>query len=595
MYIVYVLCFRTYTWVAIWLLVSLVVLTKLPADERPDGKSTSPWTSKKAADAKPAAPIQLADDYLAQGRGKEYVAWAENFLERNANSALAPRVALDLYMVGVKLDDDTLQQEAMRKLVFDYTDSPATLAMLKLSAQDAAGFRMFVSAQFEKSYASAEFPKSFIAAATAGAQGFGTSFLDDNDLVLSLGLAALVTGDTRLLEYCRQRLATADEPLPQIATVALDPKPPGIQKISLLQAHKDRAAARKCHKFFVARLSEAERSTPEMLLLEAERLLSAGEWKDALPIVAKLAAARPEPRYLFWRALCLTAAGQHDLALPILRQLAAQHSQQPLGIACRQLLPAIETFDKNLDEHARVAHQQIQQLFKDDVAVVEALAYIVADDKVPYECYLGIDPAQNESLQLLAWRNKQVLFAAATGKTARIFLAGEEKIHEFQKYVLFKPALDIARDPDGKFNLKFAGNITSELAALADVRKELLRSPFVGTEKGLRQLMVHECGKGNFPCPSYKENGRTILPWLIVDPMTCHVDVLKVALSEGCISVQHLLEGGQCHLQAGLRYGQSGAFRLSPPAWPDLPVESHAEFDVAALLRLYGCLEKAIR
>jgi tetratricopeptide (TPR) repeat protein len=564
---------------------SSAVLLAAPG-QSPQGGPTKA-AAPAAATSAPPAEFLLAEDFLAQGKEQEYIAWARRFLTQNASSPRSPRVALDLYIVGVKVEDSDLQTEALRRLVFDYAESPPTALVLKLLGDDETDFRRFLMSEFGRLSPSRDAARRFVAAAAAGAGNWGTGFLSDGEFLLAVGLAAEGGEVDHLSRFCRERLREWDEPLRSIAGTALDSSLPKVERISRLRSYENHSGARLCQQFLLGRLTRAERSAPPICLIEAEALLDARDFAAALAAVDRLAAAQPEPRAAYWRAVCLAATGKHREAAEVFSQLGAEYPQEMLGATARQLAATLLTADDNLDQHVQVVHRIVQALRKQNPTVIECRIHDVTA-AARSDLYAGIDQGDGEQIHVFVQRNSQLVFGASLGKSARVYLPGETKIYEFQKCGAFlRPELRISREPSGQFTFSCSASISQERSALGAAMNEILQSHFLDSQEGLRQLVGRSRELGAFPCPVRRRDGQIVLPWVAPGLQTPNLEAFEfVVEAPGKLSLSEVSDKGRPSTIATLRYGPKGSFELTPPTWPDLPIETHAELDARMVLRI---------
>ncbi|MBA3313808.1 MAG: hypothetical protein H0T47_11030 [Planctomycetaceae bacterium] len=174
----------------------------------------------------------------------------------------------------------------------------------------------------------------------------------------------------------------------------------------------------------------------------------------------------------------------------------------------------------------------------------------------------------------------------------RLLLDGETSISVFGGQLPFnipRPKLEI--DPISR-KLDFAASFSSKPQAAvgsdaaSDATTHLLRhlQPAM-----VRPLLQDYVNKGWLPVATQSDDAETTFGWIEFSARTPAVKEWQVRIAKD----HHLasVESPQFSLRT-LKYGPAGAFEVTPPAWPELPVVEHEKFEPSVMFRAMAALTK---
>lgn len=525
------------------------------------------------------------ESFTARGALDEFIAHAREFLAQHPKDAAAPRAAMDLLMAASVKRDTAVQSAAAAHLVFDHPGSLQAAYFLTTYGQNHAQYKSFLQTQFEAMAPTlaAETAVKFTRAVELGVRQWGPGFLSGDDFLLQCALAAKVAGALNIEFFCKERLRSASETTRRIAEISLG-RDSAAAKFLALSAIGDNKSARQHQSYFLRQLSDQERGLAEVRRVIAATLLAEKKFAEALPIVDGLLSESPSDQLQYWKAWCLASKGQEPSALAELAQLVAKYPDSPYLPAAAELTASLGSLVENLDDHAETLDRAFSKLRSGEVSRIESQLGYVPKAGGEVEIYLALDTSGGETLELVVQKNKATVLAfRSSPQGCRLFTQGDAAVHEYARSgVYLAPQLAFHPAADGSFQFNWSANLQGAPGGAASALQGVASSPVLATKQNILALLRHAVARGTFPSPVRQRAGMQVCSYL-----TPQADGPEISRGELSVDASGMLTGFHFDKLTcrRLKYGRTGDFEFSSPAWPDLPKSEHDQFDAATMFR----------
>ena len=533
----------------------------------------------------------MIEDYAPSGRLADFVNDAVTYLDRNRGARYAPRVALDVLLVAQKANDELLSNRMKAFLLFEH---PGTLqgAHVLTTFEDAREFRQFLvqAAQARLKMDPSRLPNQFTQAVEVGLAHFKGKLLHGGQFLLSAYCLADAAGAGKVanvvLPALRQE-ASKDASLRALVDVCLDRQLDVAQKIMRLHGKEDDADFIEA--FLLSRLSEADKQLPGIVSVRAENAIESRDYEKALTLLESMdEEARKEPRHIFWRAWALYALRRDRQALTALAEIVKRHGGSKWAETAKTYAEKIRHFAEyrqaNVDRILAVS-----KTFRGGTRVLQMRITHEGETKTGSKrvlsAYVGIDMDENR-LEFCVYKNGALALAYRTdANRSAVYMENVPHVLAFKKP---GPApassLSIDREASGRFVLKGGFNLDRSMARAGTKSLAFFDSPYLSTPDGIEALLDYTARRtGSVPGQPVTKNGETTLAWhspVSDSPGLSRLEYRVTANNMlSCIAVGGVTIGD-------LRYGPTGAFRLTPPSWPARPVEAKEEVDFDIIVKV---------
>lgn len=439
----------------------------------------------------------------------------------------------------------------------------------------------------------AEFAKSFCRAVQLGRNWFGPEFLSDEDFVVLCALAAYEARDFPLEIWCRNKLSQSkNDAFRGIAGTVFDNSLSLMQQVCQLHAIEHKSAA-LFRSHLMGKLNEAERESPEILRVEAEMLLEAGTFQQALPVVDKLLTLEATPQLLFWRLWCLASLGRYEEAKAAIRALAQRAPQDPWTDCAIELGESLDAWEGNLDALVSLFLVAVDRFRTPSTNSFEGTVVYTPDEGRPISVYLAL-VLDRAYFELIIRQDERVVLAyRALAGQGRIYCDGDPTIQEFQRNA-FYPVAGISVVPEeDRLRYMWNANISSAPNAMAESRQRIRIAPILLTPEGMAQSLRGQLlAKGNFPAAVVQAADGSRVTLLHAQARRPQLRRTEIHFSPEAMITRFDLGGLTCK---DLQYGPSDSVTLSPPRWPELPVTSREDLEPTTLFRLLGAVTSLLQ
>jgi hypothetical protein len=536
-------------------------------------------------------------EYLAGGRPDDYVAAARQYLDRNPSAPAAAMVVHDVLVVASITKDAALADEMKTRLLMDYSDSPYTRHVVSIlgaygtnknnAGNHVSEFHRLLKKVVtdRKDILSPAMAERFCRAVRAGVDCLGSSALGDDEFLLESTVLAQAAGDYRLETDLADRLGQSeDTAAKKIAAVAFSNRT-AVEKVLGLHAIEGEPKARAIERLMHQRLAPQERKLPAVVKTVLENLVEEGKYRDALPLAQELLAGGDDPQVRFLLACCQAAETHLEAASATLAELQARFPNSPWSQAGKDLAILVKSLPANLDRYSRDMSAEIANLKRIGMDACECKATYYAPSGRVFHGYVAVAPRDGVVEADVSEDDGRILLAYRTNtRNCSMYTGGEASIHEIDQngcYPLLKTNLDYGAD--GEVQFSFNLNVVSSMDALLASGQSLASSPLLASPVAIRNLIEHYAKKGWLPAPPENSSRGTIYRWVRAEPRSPKMAVIELLITpSGDIG---WLRTPTLNVES-FRHGPSGSFRLSPPAWPSLPVVRSDKVDPTVFFRI---------
>ena len=216
--------------------------------------------------------IPFYEDYIESGDLESYISKANEFLDANSASPMAPRIALDLLMMGKAAENVDAVIRGTDLLLFDYLGSLPCLHFFSTFDPGSKRLSELLKVKAEEGdLSSVEFAQSYAEAITLIARIQGPQVLADSELRIRSYLITALSDNQKLNQSIREaveQLVEQKDKLAPLAKIILGDGGP-IEKLRSLGG-VSLNEAEFCRNYYISQISESERSSPEIdqLLIE---------------------------------------------------------------------------------------------------------------------------------------------------------------------------------------------------------------------------------------------------------------------------------------------------------------------------------------
>lgn len=495
----------------------------------------------------------------------------------------AARVLFEVMMLADVVGDRAIGGEIRIRLFLDHPTTLQANFVIGLFSNEAAYRQLLLQAwKKEPRELTDEFCGKFQAALRLGGERWNSALFADDDFLLVSALSAYRTGDVQLLDLVRQKLSQSGKKPGEIAAIAMGELAPR-EKFLRLVPHCDRIAVPDFCDLFYSQLSVEDRDAAKVASGRVRQLIAAHRYEAALPVVQKLVADEPTPSHLLWQAWVQSLTHNTDDALRTLDLIDGSSESQEFAEDCRQLRTAAAALRDNTDTHLQAIKKSLALMaWNGELQAIEM--NVKSGDNLEDESYLGIDFGKEAFGVTVVKSGKPSFLCRLEKGTARFFVRNDERViayRELESFPLMKATLE--RAADGSFAFTYNFSVTSSPKETSTALQSLLQSPWLGTDKGLRDLLEYWIRQGWLPLPILDEPSGRRLRWVSLDRDLKGNQSCELHLSRD----DRLTEFKSETLEVtSLRYGRSGSFELGLPSLPDLPVEWREKFDGASVFQV---------
>jgi len=444
--------------------------------------------------------IPFYEDYIESGELESYIRKANEFLDANSASPMAPRIALDLLMMGKAAENVDAVIRGTDLLLFDYLGSLPSLHFFSTFDPGSKRLSELLKVKAEEGdLSSVEFAQSYADAINLIARIQGPLILADSELRIRSYLITALSDNESLNQSIRkavEQLVEQKDKLAPLANIILGEGGP-IEKLRLLAA-TSLNEAEFCRKYYISQISESERSSPEIeqLLIELMLFSSNPQPKQAIEMIESLDQNLLQTsKVSLFHAVGLILDGREGDAMEKIESLLQEHSPEDDGWA--HTAKSMSDGLKFAESRINLLLNQLEALYnsfdeKSDSIKIEAVWDVERNGTIiPLQIFLGAS-ASASSFEFQVLRNQKPYFLYRTDNNSSSLVTPDQTLHIFaDKGPYPVPLMDISRDSSlGTFNYNFNLNFGREFADFTKPVLDILNNSYISTTKG-RQVLIN--------------------------------------------------------------------------------------------------------
>lgn len=530
-------------------------------------------------------PLWQTDDLHA------VVRQARDFVDRNPAAPEAPRVILDWMMAARLTRNVPVEQDAQRRLVFDYPASLQTAYVLSQFRQSSELVAL-LEKEFDE-HLDDPSPESELRVARAIRQGvrqFQSNLFTSDAFALRCWLAAKTLGDESLAEAAMYTLDEKSREQQEINAIVLDVSADPVERIQKLLQPREGYVAIPFARYLLARLPAADRDRPDVQKARVTCMIQQWQWAKAVEAIQALPAAAIDAPTLYARGCAEYALGDAAAARGTLREVAARFEPTPWAASARELLVALESSEENLDQQAIIASAALVRM--SDPANDRWQASVVWQPDSPQPIQAAVDHnIAGNTMELTVLRGTQRLFGyRSDGQTRTYLFPGEAFARRYPETGHLIPVIEVGLDTvDRRQNFAFNSQILTAPTLTQAVlnRRGLFSDAAILEAGGPARLLQALFGFTSIPCTPEKTATGTRLTWLRPEVVTPVVN--RESLEFDSTGRLRQLRYARFELR-GLRYGSNDSEPPMPSQLAGLEVRDEQKADPAAAMRALATL-----
>ena len=540
--------------------------------------------------------IPYYEDYIENGNLDEYIRKANQFLDEKADAPEAPRLALDLLMMGKAAEEMSAVVRGTDLLLFDYLGSLPSLHFLSTFDPGSRRLSELLKAKAnEGDLSSQKFSKSYADAISLLARLQGPQLLADSGLRLFAYLVTTHADYEKLHKSIREsveQLVKNKDKLAPLAKIILSDEPPldkarKLSKVSLPES-------KFCIKYYLAQISDEEQATPKFaeFLIELKLFSPSSDPDEAIKLIKSLDRELSQTaKILFWEAFALRMDGQEDASLEKISQLLNTYPKDnndwsKTAESMANGMKFVESRKSLLLDQLNNVYQRLEE--PQDSLVLKGTWNIERNDTlIPLQIHLAVSNSSS-TFELQVIKNEKPFFFYRTDQNSSSLISPDGIFHNFAQGGPYPiPLLDISRDSsEGTFNYKFNLNFGREFEDSLKQVRSLLDNPYASTPKGRQVLLdylVERKGLWISPPKSLENGTRFSLNTLQANSVNYSENLFEIDLSGNL--TQWNIGGLNVH---SIKRGESTIMK-SIPSWPKgIPRKELDSFEMPILLKAIG-------
>lgn len=529
------------------------------------------------------------DDFLA------FREHAYEFLQDHPDHKLAPRALHDLILIHnlAPTPDAKVINGLKTRLVFEFPES-ITARILMKSFKDQSEYRNLLTAEFRKPEQdfSRSFCRQLLKAAELGVNMFGPDFLNDDNLQILVGLCLSEGKSFRLTQLTDSHYERLSQPVKSGMDLCrpsdLTPidRATGLHRLlqSLPPTQQQPQCLKDAERFWMTRLTPADRQQPDLMAILIEQKLSEDQFEQALIELNQLLVLKQEPKWLFWHGWCLANVRQFDASIEAFEKLKNQFPADPWSRTASELIPLVREIDLAITEQVEVVQEVITDLKSEHFEQLQVHAIYQPQGK-SFELAASADSVQ-ESIDAFVLHGGQPLVGyQATMKNYKLFVKDQSEVIQINKPGSFPDlVLGMQLNPNG-FAYNFNLNMHSTPEAARSWRKsvlDLLNHPLLANKEAVQVVLRWSASKNGIPVRVRDVGDRRSLVWLTPEINRPQLQRFEF---EWAPPAQHEFTIRSADFSIEAKYGKSGTLKPQVTPWEHLPVIQKQTLDVSLLMQ----------
>ena len=471
--------------------------------------------------------IPFYEDFIEGGDLSGYLELAHNFLNENPDSKEAPRVALDLIMMGKAAENLKSVVRGTDLLLFKYLGTLPSLHFISSFDKGSPRLNQLLKVKIaEADLSHKEFAQSFADAIVLLARIHGPELMADPSLLLRTYLIVEMSDNLKLLESLEKALDVTEEKnkgIGSLVSICRAENAP-MEKITRLRqiSHPE---AEFCIKYFTNRLTNEEKKSKLFLESTIQSALFGVSPKADLSLTYLSNLPNDlstSPKYQVYTAFAHLLRGNQESSISLLKTLCDSNpnSSDTWIETARSLSDGTEFGESR----KALFLEQLEKLYehwqKDAEAFLIEGAWLHSNEKQVLNFQIGVDK-KKEKVVLHFQQNEKPFFSYQVSPNgSRIFTSSGKNISFISGGAYPLPKIEIIRDINtGSFNYSFNLNFGRKFEDFIKQANENLKISYLGTSKGREVLLTHALEqKGIWFSPPASSDRGTVFTLNQIDP-----------------------------------------------------------------------------
>ena len=542
--------------------------------------------------------IPFYEDFIEGGDLSGYLELAHNFLNENPDSKEAPRVALDLIMMGKAAENLKSVVRGTDLLLFKYLGTLPSLHFISSFDKGSPRLNQLLKVKIaEADLSQKEFARSFADAIVLLARIHGPELMADPSLLLRTYLIVKMSDNFKLLESLEKALDVTEEKnkgIGSLVSICRAENAP-MEKITRLRQISHPEAV-FCIKYFTNRLTNEEKKSKLFLESTIQSALFGVSPKADLSLTYLSNLPNDlstSPKYQVYTAFAHLLRGNQESSISLLKTLCDSNpnSSDTWIETARSLSDGTEFGESR----KALFLEQLEKLYehwqKDAEAFLIEGAWLHSNEKQVLNFQIGVDK-KKEKVVLHFQQNEKPFFSyQVSPNDIRIFTSSGKNISFISGGAYPLPKIEIIRDINtGSFNYSFNLNFGRKFEDFIKQANENLKISYLGTSKGREVLLTHALEqKGIWFSPPASSDRGTVFTLNQIDPKVSSKVYKTEIAGSGELAY---LEFGKLRIN---NFSQGPIELLnSLPNWPaPEPKKSEDNLELSILIEAIGELIKS--
>ena len=540
--------------------------------------------------------IPFYEDYLEKGNLQDYLKTAHQFLDENPEAPEAPRIALDLMMMGKAAEDFPSVVRGTDLLLFDYLGSLTSLHFISSFDKGSDRLTQLIMVKTEEAdLNSDQFAQSYGDALTLLTRIHGPSLLANPSLRLRSFLILEKSEHKELrksIEESFDSLIEKNDSVASLFSICKSESAP-LEKIKSLYL-SSHPQTDFCIKYYLSQLGEDEKNSTEFLELMIQLNLFGTEPRPqaVLSYLAKLPQEiSTSLKYQIYTAFAHLLDGNSEDSLDLLKGLSDSSNEDDSALIkiARSMRDGFEFGENRKDlliENLDKAFDRLEADHEFDVTFIQGKwkGKKEEDDLV---FSIGVNK-ENNLFEIHFHKNQKPFFAYRIDHNGCSLFSPTGKSYRFKQGGAYPlPKIDITREIDsGTFNYSFNLNFSRSFSDFISQISENMDNSYLGTSKGREVLLSHFINRKGFwfSPPASSKMGTVFSLCKLSSDNELLTHQLELAISGSLVS----LNLGNLTIN---QFSQGKAELLEKiPSWPEGTAVDQSEFDLPLLLESIGKL-----
>ncbi len=445
--------------------------------------------------------IPFYEDFIESGNLKEFIELAHNYLDENPDAKEAPRLALDLIMMGKASEDLKSVVRGTDLLLFQYLGTLPSLHFISSFDKGSPRLAQLLKVKLDEANLSDQnFSNSFADTIVLLNRIHGAQLMNDPSLLLSSYLVVQGSNNEQLLDDLSEALDTVEKNIPKYGALISLCRSEAVPLSKIAELHKITGLDTDfVIKFFTAQLTPEQRKSPEFLEIMINSTLFGSNKKPELAL-SYLSSLPDEsatlPKYQVCTAFAHLINGNSETSLSLLKSIAQNNGAGGNADPWREIADSMSDGTEFGESRKTLFLDQLQKLFaswqrENEIFVIEG-SWNKEDSENGLIFKIGINK-KAQSFEIHFQKNKNPFFSyKVDSENCQIFTPSGKNILFTKPGAFPLPKIEVKRDTDaGSFNYSFNLNFGKSFDEFAQQVSENIDISYLSTTKGREVLLNH--------------------------------------------------------------------------------------------------------